>query len=121
MSLHRANLPNLVVVSATATVSTSNILSGMFDDAVGITIFAPTDIGHVYQIQVNRDTDVATASSGWATALSGGQTILISAGQAVAYLSGNVGSLRVSSQGVEATTNGSVTRIFGINKQFQVS
>ena len=121
MSNHRANLPDLVVVSATGTTSTSNVLSGMFDDAVGITIFAPQTLSHVFQVQVARHLDVATSSTSWATAMSGGQIVTISAGQAVTYLSGAIGSLRVSSQGVEATTNGSLTRVFGINKQFNVA
>lgn len=120
MSLFRADLPDLVVVSATAITSTSNILSGMFDDAVGITIYPPASLTHVFQVQISKDTAASTTSN-WSTAVSGGSIVTVTAGQAPAYLSGNIGSLRLSSQGVEATTNGSTTRVFQVSKQFQVN
>lgn len=121
MSLYRADLPSLVVVSATGTTSTSNILSGMFDDAVGITICAPASLSHVFHLQVSQDLAAATSSTGWATAMSGGSVVAISAaGQTVTYLTGSVAAIRLSSMGVEATTNGSTTRTFTIAKQFQV-
>lgn len=113
MSYHLANLPNLVC-AANALTATSNILAGVFDDAVNLTIYAPSTLSHSHHIQVHADASAATTSSGWATLTSGGSVVTVAAGTAVSVVS-SFSALRLSSLGVE-----SAARTFTVTKQINV-